>query len=104
MTEIEVHSTQELVAPNYKFRSEIPEEHCRNSDTKLRWLWNQRFGTLQSVWQNTQDGDTKAAATLCLNAAYVGDLTSINLLINRLEGGTMTDTEMLDFSVEPMPI
>lgn len=100
----ELTPTSQEVAPSYKFRSEIPKEHCTSADTKLRWLWNQRLGTIQTIWQNTQDGDTKIAATLCLNASVVGDMTSINLLINRLEGGAMTDEDMLDFSSDAMPI
>lgn len=86
-----------------KYRSEIPEEHLTSIDTKLRWLWNQRFGTVQKVWQETVDADTKAAATLCLNAAYLGDLTAISLILNRLEGGVLTDEDMLDFG-DSMPI
>ncbi len=86
-----------------KYRSAIPEEHLGSIDTKLRWLWNQRFGTVQKIWQETEDADTKAAATLCLNAAYLGDLASINIILNRLEGGVLTDEDMLDFG-ESMPI
>lgn len=86
-----------------KYRSSIPLEHCTSIDTKLRWLWNQRFGTVQKIWQETMDADTKAAATLCLNAAYVGDLSAINIVLNRLEGGALTDEDLLDFS-ENMPI
>lgn len=86
-----------------KYRGSIPPEHCTSIDTKLRWLWNQRFGTVQKIWQETEDADTKAAATLCLNAAYVGDLSAINIVLNRLEGGALTDEDLLDFS-ESMPI
>jgi hypothetical protein len=86
-----------------KYRSSIPPEHLTSIDTKLRWLWNQRFGTVQKIWQETEDADTKAAATLCLNAAYLGDLASINIILNRLEGGVLTDQDMLDFS-ENLPI
>lgn len=86
-----------------KYRSAIPEEHLTSIDTKLRWLWNQRFGTVQKIWQETDDADTKAAATLCLNAAYIGDLSAISIILNRLEGGALTDEDMLDFS-ESMPI
>lgn len=88
---------------NKKYRSTIPEEHLTSADTKLRWLWNQRFGTVQKIWQETEDAEIKAAATLCLNAAYLGDLASINLILNRLEGGAMNDQEILDFS-ENLPI
>lgn len=88
----------------YKYRSEVPAEHCTSADTKLRWLWNQRFGTLQNIWQNTTDGDTRAAATLCLNAAYIGDLTAINMLLTRLEGGALVDDELLDFTPDSIPI
>lgn len=83
------------VVPTRRFRNDIPEEHRTSADTKLRWLWNQRFGTVQSIWQNTSDGDTKAAAALVLNAAYVGNLTSINLLLQRLEGGAKSDEDLL---------
>ena len=86
-----------------KYRSSIPAEHLTSIDTKLRWLWNQRFGTVQKIWQETPDADTKAAATLCLNAAYLGDLAAINIILNRLEGGVLTDQELLDFS-EDLPI
>lgn len=107
MSEIEIHpSTQQSYQTELakkKYRSSIPPEHCTSIDTKLRWLWNQRFGTVQKIWQETEDADTKAAATLCLNAAYVGDLSAINIVLNRLEGGALTDEDMLDFS-ETMPI
>lgn len=86
-----------------KYRSVIPEEHTSSIDTKLRWLWNQRFGTVQKIWQETEDADTKAAATLCINAAYLGDLAAIAIILNRLEGGVLSDEDMLDFS-ETMPI
>lgn len=86
-----------------KYRSSIPEAHLTSIDTKLRWLWNQRFGTVQKIWQETEDAETKAAATLLLNAAYIGDLQAINIVLNRLEGGALTDQELLDFS-EDLPI
>src|SRR5690606_1517937 len=94
----------EVVATNRRFRNEIPAEHCGSADTKLRWLWNQRFGAVQSIWQNTADGDTKAAAALVLNAAYVGNLASINLLLQRLEGGAKTDEDLLIDPLPSMPI
>lgn len=86
-----------------KYRSSVPPEHCTSIDTKLRWLWNQRFGTVQKIWQETTDADTKAAATLLLNAAYVGDISAIHIVLNRLEGGVLTDEDLLDFG-ESMPI
>lgn len=87
-----------------KFRSDIPREHCTSADTKIRWLWNQRFGTVQTIWQEAEDGTTKAAAALCLSAAYTGDMTSINLLLTRLEGGAMADEDLLDFDPGEIPI
>lgn len=87
-----------------KYRKSIPDAHMASADTKLRWLWNQRFGTLQRIWQETNDGETKMAATLLLNAAYGGDIPSIGIVFNRLEGGAMQDTDLLDFGEDPMPI
>lgn len=86
-----------------KYRLNIPEEHCSSIDTKLRWMWNQRFGTVQKIWMSTEDADTKAAATLLLNAAYAGDMSAISIVLNRLEGGALADEDLLDFG-ESMPI
>ena len=33
-----------------KFRRQVPAEHRASIDTRLAWLWNQRFGTVQMVW------------------------------------------------------
>jgi hypothetical protein len=101
--EIERFRAMQIELAKKKYRGSIPPEHCTSIDTKLRWLWNQRFGTVQKIWQETNDPDTKAAATLCLNAAYIGDLSAIATVLNRLEGGALTDEDMLDFS-ESMPI
>ena len=35
------------IQPSRKFRHEIPEKHRGSMDTRIRWLWNQRFGTVQ---------------------------------------------------------
>jgi hypothetical protein len=35
--------SKELVATR-KFRAEIPEAHRGSLDTRLRWLWHQRWG------------------------------------------------------------
>lgn len=104
MSEIELRN-QDLQAElaKKKYRGSIPAEHTTSIDTKVRWLWNQRFGTVQKVWQETDDAETRAAATLLLNAAYVGDLSAINVVLNRLEGGALTDEDLLDFG-ESMPI
>jgi len=104
-TQVVTTANQAVVAQlaNRKYRGTIPEEHCTSIDTKVRWLWNQRFGTVQRVWQLAEDAETKAAATLILNAAYVGDLSAIQVVLNRLEGGVLTDEDLLDFS-ESMPI
>ena len=93
--------TQEIVS---RFRSEIPKEHCATADTKIRWLWNQRFGTIQTIWQQSTDGTTKAAAALCMSAAYTGDMSSIGLLLHRLEGGPVTDEDLLETNTDTMPI
>ena len=104
MSELSPLDAEGVATTNRRFRGEIPAEHCGSADTKLRWLWNQRFGTVQSIWQNTTDGDTKAACALVLNAAYVGNLASISLLLQRLEGGAKTDEDLLIDPLPSMPI
>ena len=82
------------VVPIHKFRKEIPEEHRENLDTRLFWLWHQRFGTVQTVYQNSSDILDVTAATLILQAIIARDLQSIRQLFQRLEGGALFDTEL----------
>jgi hypothetical protein len=79
-----------------KFRRTIPEAHRASLDTRLRWLWHQRFGTVQMVWQSTDDILDKTAATLVLQAIMARDLDSISQLLHRIEGGAIGDRELLE--------
>ena len=77
-----------------RFRNEIPSEHRKSIDTRIAWLWNQRFGTVQQVWQSSKDMLDKTAATLILQAVFAKDLDSIAQVFQRLEGGAISDTEL----------
>ena len=88
--------TAELVVERRHFRKEVPKEHRASLDTRLRWLWNQRFGTVQTVWKDSADMLDKTAATLILQAIMAKDLDSIALLFQRLEGGAQVDEEVLE--------
>ena len=79
-----------------KFRHEIPEQHRSSLDTRLTWLWNQRFGTVQQVWLASPDVEDKLAATVILQAIVGADLNNIQLLFKRLEGGAVPDEITLD--------
>lgn len=82
------------------FRKEIPKEHRVSLDTRVRWLWNQRFGTVQQVWSESPDLLDHTAATLILQCILgKGDLESIVLLFQRLEGGAQVDEDLLETSV-----
>ena len=87
--------SMELVERRH-FRKEVPKEHKASLDTRLRWLWNQRFGTVQTVWKDSRDILDKTAATLILQAIMARDLDSISLLFQRLEGGAQVDEEVLE--------
>ena len=79
------------------FRREIPKDHRGSLDTRLVWLWNQRFGTVQTIWQESSDVLDRTAATLVLQCVLGGgDLESIVLLFRRLEGGVQVDKEVLE--------
>jgi hypothetical protein len=82
------------VVPIHRFRKEIPEDHRGNLDTRLFWLWHQRFGTVQTVYMNSADILDVTAATLILQAIMARDLQSIRQLFQRLEGGALFDTEL----------
>lgn len=89
-----------------KFRTSIPEMHKVSLDTRLVWLWNQRFGTVQMIWKDSRDVLDHTAATLILQAIMGRDLDSIVQLFQRLEGAPITDEEILDRTAGegPLPV
>lgn len=98
MSELEVHTTTEITATarTRRFRKEIPALHRASLDTRLQWLWNQRFGTVQTVQMSSPDVLDKTAASLILQAVWAKDLESITTIFQRLEGGALTDDQVLD--------
>lgn len=92
-----VRRAQALVhTPTRKFRGKIPDDHRATLDTRIQWLWNQRFGTVQTVWKDSTDVLDHTAATLILQAIMSKDLESISQIFSRLEGGAILDQEQLD--------
>ena len=92
--------SQELVR---KFRREVPEMHKGSLDSRLHWLWMQRFGTVQMVRKESQDLLDHTAATIILQAIMAKDLNSIELIFQRLEGGAVADDSYTN-SAESIPI
>jgi hypothetical protein len=83
-----------LVPVQRKFRSQIPDSHRGSLDTRILWLWNQRFGTIQMIWKDSPDVLDHTAATLFLQAILAKDLESISLIFQRLEGGAISDEQV----------
>jgi hypothetical protein len=79
-----------------KYRHQIPELHRASLDTRIQWLWNQRFGTVQTVWKDSKDVLDHTAATLILQAIMGKDLESIAQIFQRLEGGAISDEELAE--------
>jgi hypothetical protein len=106
MTEIARRSAEVVYTRARKYRGEIPAAHRATLDTRIQWLWNQRFGTVQTVWQTSQEGDVldHTAATLVLQAILAKDLESIGQLFQRLEGGAILDEEQLERTPPPLRI
>ena len=92
--------SQELVR---KFRREVPEMHKGSLDSRLQWLWMQRFATVQMLWKESQDLLDHTAATIILQAIMAKDLNSIELIFQRLEGGAVADDSYTN-SAESIPI
>lgn len=86
----------ELVPVARKYRRQIPESHRISLDTRISWLWHQRFGTVQMVWKDSHDILDHTAATLILQAIMGKDLDSIIQLFTRLEGGAIADDKVLE--------
>lgn len=74
-----------------RWRREVPEAHRTNLDSRLVWLWHQRFGTVQMVYKESTDLLDRTAATLIIQAIIGRDLDSIKQLFQRLEGGAVPD-------------
>lgn len=74
-----------------KYRKQIPEIHRGSLDTRVQWLWHQRFGTVQTIYQQSPDPQDVTAASLIIQAIIDQDLNSIELIFQRLEGGAQTD-------------
>ena len=77
-----------------KYRTQIPDDHRDSLDTRLLWLWHQRFGTVQTIYSNSPDLLDVTAATLILQAVMARDLKSIQQLFQRLEGSSVYDEEV----------
>lgn len=76
-----------------RWRSRVPDDHRSSLDTRLHWLWHQKFGTVQTVYNNSEDILDRTAATLILQCIMAKDLRSIQQLFTRLEGGASFDDE-----------
>ena len=88
--------------PARKFRKEIPAIHRQSLDTRLHWLWHQRFGTVQQIWNSSPDVLDHTACTLILQAIMAKDLDSITQLLHRLEGAPVEDQVLLELDEESM--
>ena len=86
----------DIVQAESKFRSEVPRDHRSSLDTRLLWLWHQRFGTVQTVYTKSPDLLDVTAATLILQCIMGRDLRSIQQLFQRLEGGPMMDKTLTE--------
>ena len=82
--------------PAHRWRNEVPKDHRASLDTRLAWLWNQRFGTVQMVYLRSADILDVTAATLIIQAILAKDLSAIQQLFQRLEGGAVNDQELAE--------
>jgi len=89
------------VVPLHRFRKEIPREHRDSLDTRLLWLWHQRYGTVQTIYTRSDDILDVTAATLILQAIMAKDLQSIQQLFTRLEGAAIFDQELQEKTEPP---
>lgn len=92
----------ELILVTRKFRKEIPAAHRATLDTRIQWLWNQRFGTVQMIWKDSPDVLDVTAATMILQAIMAKDLDSITMIFSRLEGGALEDKEVAERAEKAM--
>lgn len=94
----------ELVVVARKFRKAIPDAHRGSLDTRLNWLWHQRFGTVQMIYNSSPDVLDHTACVLVLQAIMGKDLDSIMQLFHRIEGGPLEDSVVQDRRAKAMRI
>ena len=82
-----------------KFRRRIPKEHLTSLDSRIQWLWHQRWGTIQTIWKESTDVLDHMACTMFLQAVLAKDLNSVTLLFQRLEGGAVPDQQLVEESL-----
>lgn len=87
-----------------KYRKHVPAIHQQTLDTRIQWLWNQRFGTVQTIFNESADLLDKTAATLILQAIMAADLESIEQLFSRLEGGALDDDLLMELADTEGPV
>ena len=84
----------ELLQQNDRERhwpTRIPPTHTASLDTRVLWLWNQRWGVVESVYHRSPDALDRFVAQLYIQAVLMKDLDTIRLLFVRLEGGAVDD-------------
>ena len=79
-----------------KYRGTIPEAHRTSLDTRIRWLWHQRFGTVQTIYNTSRDILDHTACVLILQAVMGKDIESMAQIFQRLEGGARQDQVLLE--------
>ena len=79
-----------------RYRKQIPKEHLASLDTRIQWLWHQRWGTIQTIWKESTDVLDHMACTMFLQAVLAKDLNSVTLLFQRLEGGAIPDQQLVE--------
>ena len=83
-----------------RYRKQIPARHQASLDTRIMWLWHQKFGTVQMIWKESKDVLDHTAAMLILQAIMAKDLKSIMLIFQRIEGGPRGDAVVLDEAIK----
>ena len=95
-------TSKEVEPTARKWRKAVPEAHRTSLDTRIAWMWHQRFGTIQMIWKESTDVLDHTACTVILQAVMAKDLGSIELLFQRIEGGSQEDKVLLEQDVMPI--
>jgi len=88
----------EILHVQRNYLHQVPEAHRSSVDTRLRWLWNQKFGHIQTIHNSSPDPLDKMACVMIIQALFASDLNAITLILRRLEGGSVTDDQVAEQS------
>jgi hypothetical protein len=84
------------IVPIRRPRTQTPKSVKDSTDTRMEWLWDQRLEVVGTIYLRSPDLLDVMAARTVLDATLSANLSSIELLLQRIEGGAVSDQTIVE--------